>query len=544
MDRRSFLQTAALGSLGAAAYDPSGRSDRAGRSSPDDRPNVLVILADDMGYSDIGAYGSTIQTPNVDRLAEEGMRFSQMYNAARCCPTRASLLTGLEPHQAGVGHMRADLEVPAYRGHLNDRCATMAEVLGEDGYTTLMSGKWHLGKAYEHWPNARGFDHVSGLLDGASDYFNPPPNRTLLRNNKPFAPKSVAYFESEDNIMSDFYMTDFITEEAVDQLKHHGGGEQPFFQYLSYTAPHWPLQAREEDIERYRGQFMEGWDRLRRRRYERLVATGLIDEEWSLPQRDDRISPWSEVDDKEQWDLKMAAYAAQIHRMDQGIGQVLDTLDEIGERENTLVLFLADNGAAAIGLGKGEEAPPGSPESYMAYHRPWAHLSDTPFRKYKIWTHEGGIATPFIAHWPGEVEAGTMSNEVTHVMDLMPTVLEAAGTPYPSTFEGRDLTALEGKSLMPVLRGTDRSGHEELNWLHTDNQAIRQGRWKLVSPDGRESWQLYDLVADRTETEDRASDHPEVVQKLADRHQAWMDRVGALSWEDYRERRKAIRSNS
>jgi arylsulfatase len=439
--------------------------------------------------------------------------------------------------------MRADLEIPAYRGHLNDRCVTMAEVLGEEGYATLMSGKWHLGKAHEHWPNARGFDHASGLLDGASDYFNPPAHRTLLRKNTPFAPKSVAYFESDDNIMSDFYMTDFITDEAVDQLRRHGDGAQPFFQYLSYTAPHWPLQARKEDIERYRGQFMEGWDRLRRQRHERLVAEGLARDAWTLPQRDDRVPPWSGVDDKERWDLKMAAYAAQVHRMDQGIGRVLDTLEEIGERDNTLVFFLSDNGAASIGLGKGEDVPPGSPDSYMGYHRPWAHLSDTPFRKYKIWTHEGGIATPFIAHWPGEVEAVAMSDEVAHVMDLMPTVLDAAGATYPNSFKGRDITDLDGKSLMPVLRGGDRSGHEALNWLHADNHAIRRGRWKLVSPDARESWQLYDLVADRTETQNRASDRPEVVRTLSDRHQAWMSRVGALSWQDYRKRRRAVRSN-
>lgn len=543
MDRRSFLQTAALGSLGAAAYEPSDLPASSRSDSPDDRPNVLVILVDDMGYSDLGAYGSTIQTPNIDRLAEGGMRFSQMYNAARCCPTRASLLTGLQPHQAGVGHMRADLNLPSYRGHLNDQCITMAEVLGDEGYTTLMSGKWHLGKAHGQWPTAQGFDRFSGLLDGVSDYFNPPPNRTLVRNNKPFAPKSVAYFESEDNLMSDFYLTDFITDEAVDQLQRHAGGEQPFFQYLSYTAPHWPLQARQEDIERYHGHFLDGWDRLRRQRYERLVADGLIDEQWALPSRDDRVPPWAEVEEKERWDLKMAAYAAQIHRMDQGIGQILDTLEDMDERENTLVFFLSDNGASAIGLGKGEEAAPGSPASYMSYHRPWAHLSDTPFRKYKIWTHEGGIATPFIAHWPGEIEGGSLSHEVTHVMDVMPTALDVAGASYPSTFAGRELTALEGKTLLPVLRGSDRTGHKAINWLHTDNHAIRRGRWKLVSPDGRESWQLYDLRVDRTETNDQSDDSPALVRELADRHQAWMDRVGALSWEEYRKRRAARQSN-
>lgn len=544
MDRRSFLQTATLGSLGAAALDSSDLPDVDGKpSSKEQRPNVLLILADDMGFSDLGCYGSRIQTPNVDRLAEEGMRFSQMYNAARCCPTRASLLTGLQPHQAGMGHMQADLEVPAYRGHLNDRCATIAELLGEAGYTTLISGKWHLGEAHAHWPNARGFDVYSGLLDGASDYFNPPPNRTIVRKNEPFAPKSVAYFESEDNIMSDFYMTDFITDEAIDQLRRHGSGEQPFFQYLSYTAPHWPLQAREEDIERYRGRFLDGWDRLRRQRYERLLDSGLLRDEWTLPDRDDRVPPWSEVKDKERWDLKMAAYAAQVDRMDRGIGRILDLLEEKSELDNTLVLFLQDNGAASIGLGKGEDASPGSPESYMGYHRPWAHLSDTPFRRYKIWTHEGGIATPLVARWPGEIEPGTQSSEVSHVMDLMPTLLEAAGVPYPSALDGRELTPMEGRSLLPVLRGGERTGHEEINWLHTDNHAIRRGRWKLVSPDGRKSWQLYDLAADRTETTDRADDRPGLVQSLAKHHQAWMDRVGALSWSAYKKRREAVRSN-
>jgi arylsulfatase len=230
MDRRSFLQTTALGSLGAAALDESHLTACTDEGGSDSRLNVLVILADDTGVSDVGCYGSTINTPNIDGLAEGGMRFSQMYNAARCTPARASLLTGLYPHQTGVGHMRADLEIPAYRRYLNNRCVTVAEVSSDAGYTTFMSGKWHLGKAHAHWPNARGFDVYSGLLDGASDYFNPPPNRTLVRKNNPFAPRSVAYFESEDNLISDFYMTDFITDEAVDQLKQHGGGEQPFFQ--------------------------------------------------------------------------------------------------------------------------------------------------------------------------------------------------------------------------------------------------------------------------------------------------------------------------
>jgi arylsulfatase A-like enzyme len=543
MDRRSFLQTTALGSLGAAALDPSDLPSGPEPDAPDDRPNVLVILADDMGFSDLGCYGSTVDTPNIDRLAERGMRFSQMYNAARCTPTRGSLLTGLHPHQTGMGHMRADLELPAYRGHLNDQCVNMAEVLGDAGYNTLMSGKWHLGKEHAHWPSARGFDVYSGLLDGASDYFNPPPNRTLVRKNAPFAPKSVAYFESEDNILSDFYMTDFFTDEAIDQLRQQGGGKEPFFQYLAYTAPHWPLQARAEDIEKYRGQFMEGWDQIRRCRYERLVGAGLIDEAWALPERDDRVPPWRDADNKERWDLKMAAYAAQIDRMDQGIGRVLDTLEEMGERENTLVLFLADNGAAAIGLGRGDDARPGSPESYMSYHRPWAHVSDTPFRRYKIWTHEGGTATPFVANWPGEIDPGSLSREVSHVIDIMPTVLDATGASYPDSYDGRDILPVEGKSLLPVMAGGEREGHEALYWTHTDNHAIRRGRWKLVSPDGRDTWQLYDMKNDRTETTDLADERPALVTDLAEQHQAWSDRVGVLAWSEYRKRRQAILSN-
>jgi len=543
MDRRSFLRTTAIGSLGAAALSPSDFSSRTESKAVPGRPNVLMIMADDMGFSDLGCYGSTVDTPNIDRLAEGGMRFSQMYNAARCTPTRGASLTGLYPHQNGMGHMRADLEIPAYRGHLNDRCVTIAEVLRESGYNTLMSGKWHLGKSHAHWPNAHGFDTYSGLLDGASDYFNPPPNRTLVQKNEPFAPKSVAYFESEEHLRSDFYMTDFFTEEAVDQLRRHGEGETPFFQYLSYTAPHWPLQARAEDIEKYRGQFIDGWDRIRRRRYERLVEMGLINSTCSLPERDDRVPPWSDVEDKERWDLKMAAYAAQIDRMDQGIGRVLDTLDEMGERENTLVLFLSDNGAASIGLGRDEEARPGSPDSYMSYHRPWAHVSDTPFRRYKIWTHEGGIATPFIANWPGVIEPDELSHEVSHVIDLMPTVLDATGTRYPDTHGGREIAPVEGKSLVPVLTGGERDGHDALCWTHTDNHAIRRGRWKLVSPDGRETWQLYDLTDDRTETTDRAGENPDVVADLAEQHQSWSDRVGVLSWSEFRERRDAIRSN-
>ncbi|MFB6230947.1 MAG: arylsulfatase [Salinibacter sp.] len=551
MERREFLRTSGLAGLGTAAWSalsgPRFAPSRSTGGAPDtaERPNIVVILADDMGFSDVGCYGAEIDTPTLDGLAEDGLRFTQFYNAARCCPTRASLMTGLYPHQAGVGHMRADLERPAYRGHLNDRCVTIAEVLGAEGYQTMMSGKWHLGKEYAHWPNARGFDHFSGLLEGVSDYFNPPPNRTIVKKNAPYAPHSKGVFKPESQLMPDFYMTDFLSSEAVDFVERGTRNDDPFFLYLSYTAPHWPIQAREDDIQKYISRYQEGWDPIRRARYERQVEQGIIDEQWSLPDRDPRVPDWSEVDDQRRWTRMMATYAGMIDRMDQGIGRVVDALEAAGELENTLLFFVSDNGAAAIGLDRTPEAKAGSPESYMGYHRPWANVSDTPFRRYKIWTHEGGIATPGIAHWPdGIVNPGRQSDRLSHVADVLPTCLDAAGVHYPSTYDGREIVPADGASLMPAFRDQQPAsgGHESLFFTHTDNHAIRTQQWKLVTSDGRKTWELYDMVADRTETTDVSDEHPEIVARLADRHQEWSDRVGVLPWSEYRKIRKRQKS--
>ena len=541
MDRRTFLQNAALGGAGLAGGLGVGRPHSEGAASRNSqaRPNIVVILADDMGFSDIGCYGSEIETPHIDRLAGEGARVTQFYNAARCCPTRASLLTGLYPHQAGVGHMRADLGRPAYRGHLNDRCVTIAEVLRARGYHTAMVGKWHLGQAHDQWPLAKGFDRYTGLLDGASHYFDPPPSRALVRDNEPFAPKSVDYYESRDHLRPDFYMTDFFSDWAKRYVEEAAQREDPFFLYLAYTAPHWPLHAPRETVDKYQGQFMKGWDRLREARYRRLAEAGLIDERWALPPRDEHVPAWSSVENKERWDLKMAAYAAQMEHLDRGVGRVLDALDRRGLAKNTLVLFLSDNGAASTGLGRGDEARPGSPESYMSYHRPWANVSDTPFRRYKVWTHEGGIATPLLARWPGRIPAGTISHASGHVMDVMPTCIEAAGADYPAQFDGRAIAPVEGNSLLPALRGGTRGGRRTFFWSHTNNHAVRRGRWKLVSRSGTEQWQLYDMAADRTETMDRAAERPALVRELAEQHAAWRERVGVLPWKQYRQLRNA-----
>jgi arylsulfatase A-like enzyme len=481
------------------------------------RPNIVLILADDMGFSDLGCYGSEIDTPHIDALAKSGMRFTEFYNGARCCPTRAALLTGLYAHQTGVGHMVGDEGSPAYRGFLNEQCVTIAEVLRGAGYRTFMSGKWHVGQERPHWPLDRGFEHYFGLISGACNYFTLEPERVMARDNELYTPPREG-----------FYMTDAFADSAVDFVRQCGREQQPFFLYLAFTAPHWPLQAWPSDIAKYRGHWMEGWDVLRQRRYRRMIDMGLIDARWTLSARTPEAHAWEEVEDKELRDLRMAVYAAQIDRMDQGVGRVLAALDAAGTRDDTLVLFLSDNGASAETPRQTKnDVAPGPRDSFMAYGRPWAMLSNTPFRFFKSYTHEGGIATPLIASWPDVVAAGGLSPEVGHVIDIMATVLDAAGATYPESINGRSITRLEGLSLLPVLRGGKRAGHPALFWEHEGHRAVRQGEWKLVSLESA-AWELYDLSADRTETNDLAARRADKVKELAALYDAWAKRCGVV----------------
>ncbi|NIA15643.1 MAG: sulfatase-like hydrolase/transferase [Nitrospiraceae bacterium] len=495
------------------------------------RPNIVVILADDMGYSDLGCYGSEIQTPHIDGLARDGVRFSQFYCAARCCPSRASLLTGLYPHQAGMGGMVSRPEKPGpkgpYQGYLNDRCATIAEVLGRDGYRTYMSGKWHVGEAPEHWPRKRGFDRYFGLISGASSYWE------ILK--KPGRMRVMALDDERYTPGDGFYMTDATTDFAVECLRGHdeSHGGQPFFLYLPYTAPHWPLHAWPEDIAKYRGKYRGGWDALRRQRYKRLVALGLIDEKWPLSPRDSEVPPWDEAENHEDWDLRMAVYAAMIDRMDQGIGRVLDTIRKMGAEDNTLVLFMSDNGGCHESVEKRRLHTPGKAigerGSYVAYKRPWANASNTPFRLFKHWVHEGGIATPLIARWPNVIrERGTITHQPGHIVDIMATCLDITGAPYPSD----PVLPCEGKSLLPVFRGETREPHDALYWEHMGNRAIRKGKWKLVAVK-RGEWELYDLEADRTELNDLSGAHPEKAEELFDLYDAWAKRTGVERKKTY-----------
>jgi arylsulfatase A-like enzyme len=496
------------------------------------RPNIVLILVDDMGYSDIGCYGSEIRTPNLDALAGKGLRFSQFYNGARCCPTRASLLTGLYAHQAGVGKMIGHEGLGPYQGYLGNDCVTIAEVLKENGYATYMSGKWHVGEERPHWPVDRGFDRHYGLISGGMNYFD-------IRKGKGHKVKRHFAKQGEEHLppKEGFYATDAFTDFAVECIDDHKDPEQPFFLYLAYTAPHWPLHALPEDIARYRGKYMDGWPAVRKKRYERLVEQGLIKDAWPLSDQDDKATDWDSLDDemKAIMDHKMAIYAAQIDRMDQGVGKVMAALKKKGCDENTLVMFLSDNGAchesSSLGANFREDltGEMGTVNSYHSYGLSWSNASNTPFRKHKSWVHEGGIATPFIASWPdGITDPGFTTHQVGHIVDVMATCCDVAGASYPGRSGGEDVLPQEGLSLLPIFEGKERDPHDLLYWEHFGCRAVRSGKWKLVE-DGKgkkkRGWELYDMEKDRTELNDLAKEKPELVEELKAKYAAWAERV-------------------
>ena len=483
------------------------------------RPNIVVIMADDMGYSDIGCYGGEIRTPNLDRLASNGLRFTQFYNAARCCPTRASLLTGLYAHQTGIGHMtseneqlRFDLGYPGYRGYLNRSCVTLAEALKPAGYKTLMAGKWHVGTFEGMWPVDRGFDDYYGIVRGASNFFRPAPDKLLVRNRERIVPGE------------DFYTTDAFTENAIKFIRSAEGSDgQPFFLYLAYTAPHWPLHAWPEDIQRYRGKYVAGWDSVRQKRLERMVEMGIIDHSWEMTIRD--AVPWDTLSrgKRDEMDLRMAIYAAQVDRMDQNIGRLVDALAQLGELDDTLLLFLSDNGGCAEGgmLGRGPLEILRTKNGYsQSYGQAWANASNAPFRKYKHWVHEGGISSPLVVHWPAGIPAsGELRSQPAHLIDIMATALDVAGAEYPEQFAGNRIKPLEGVTLLPAFEGRSIQ-REALYWEHEGNRAVRLDKWKLVA-EHQGPWELYDMQADRTETRDLMRQHPQTARRMIEMYTDW-----------------------
>ena len=511
-------------------------------AAADERPNIVILLADDLGFSDVGCYGGEIPTPHIDSLAREGVRFTQFYNCGRCCPTRASLLTGLYPHQAGVGYMeptnrynRPIAHLPAYQGFLNRRCATLAEVLRAAGYQTLMVGKWHVGSEKGQRPLDRGFERFFGLYGGACHYFRPQQGQIVLQED-PLWP-----------LPEDFYTTDYFAAYAARFIKE-APPDRPLFLYLAFTAPHWPLHAWPEDIARHRGKYRIGWDEIRRRRFAAQKQKGLFPPELSLSPRHPDSYDWNQAD-QDDMDLRMAVYAAMVERMDRGIGKVLEALRASGREKNTVVFFLSDNGACAEPLGKNQPKGklPGSAESFTAYLLPWANASNTPFRLFKHWVHEGGIATPLLVRWPARIRGGAINcRQVGHVIDLLPTCMEIAGATYPAERDGMKLLPLEGRSLLPALMDPNYAEERTLFWEHEGNRAVRQGQWKLVSyyneiheeigrvGTGRRTgkWELYDMQTDRTELHDLADKHPEIVTRLAQMYEQWAQRVGVRDWEE------------
>lgn len=526
----NYLQGSFMGTIGLGIFTliPGGCAGVTEKAPL--RPNILVIMADDLGYSDIGCFGGEIPTPNIDRLAENGIRFTRFYNGGRCCPTRAALLTGLYAHQAGVGSMVAPSDRPGYRGRLNESCATFAEVLGREGYQTFLSGKWHVThfdyndpEATLHpqsWPLQRGFDRFFGTLAGAGSFFAPV---SLMKDNE--------FIEPWD----DFYYTDAISDQAV-RFIEEADSDRPFLLYVSHVAPHWPLHARQEHIDKFEGKYDMGWDLLREQRHARMIGMGLVDESWPLSPRDEGLPPWEDSPHKEWESHRMAVYAAQVYSMDLGIGRVIEALEKKGELDNTLLIFLSDNGASPEVIqgtetrhgyfengGTTPEIFPGGPDTYAAYGRAWANAGNTPYRRYKRWMHEGGIATPMIAHWPRVIEGGRVSHHVGHIIDFLPTFLETAGGTYPETLNGNRLTPLEGISLYPVFRGKDQPPHRVLFWEHLGYRAVRYGKWKLVSDEG--DWKLYDLENDRTELSNLAAEFPERVEEMSRIWEEWAIRA-------------------
>ncbi|HVV02228.1 MAG TPA: arylsulfatase [Verrucomicrobiae bacterium] len=535
------------------------------------RPNILLIMSDDMGFSDIGCYGSEIQTPNLDALAKEGIRFTQFYNMCRCCPTRASLLTGLYPHEAGVGHMTRDAGYEGYRGTLNSNCVTIAEVLKAGGYRTYMAGKWHVTR-FERprapnfdWPVQRGFEKFYGTIKGGGSFYDPTG---LCRQNTWITPDDDPEYHPKQ-----FYYTEALSDNAIRFLQQHQqeSPDKPFFMYLAYTAAHWPMHALERDIAKYKGKYDGGYEAVRHARFQRLKQMGLIDPKWELsPQAGD----WDAVTNKA-WEARcMEVYAAMVDNMDQGIGRLVAELKKEGKFENTLIFFLQDNGGCAEPMGRtfmsgpapqnlkpmrpdqlqpkvwppmqtrdgrwvrtGPGVMPGPADTYVAYGRNWANVSNTPFREYKHWVHEGGISTPLIVHWPAGIPKdrdGSLETEPGHVIDIMATCVDVAGAKYPAEFKGSRIKPMEGVSLRPAFTGRSLNRPRPIFWEHESNRAVRDGKWKLVSK-AKQPWELYDMETDRTEMHDLSQQFPEKTKELAGKWEAWAARADVLplgAWQN------------
>lgn len=475
------------------------------------RPNVVLIMADDLGFADLGCYGGEIETPVLDSLAENGLRFSQFYNTAKCHSSRVDLLTGMYCGQAGSAKL--------------SNGPTIAEVLRPAGYQTLMVGKWHLEKE----PTDKGFSRYFGHLSGATNFFTGDDSFRL--DGKKFDVPKEGFYTTDAN-------TDYAIRFVNESLKKDK--DKPFFLYLAYNAPHYPLQAPKKEVMKYRGKYTGGWDRLREKRYDKQLHLGLIKKDWPLSPRPQNVRPWNDLTDKEKdWeDFRMAAYAGMVDRMDQGIGKLVERLKALGVFENTLFMFCSDNGACPFERTRGADKMPWDPESYWTYDTGWAHAGNTPFRWYKQNQHEGGISSPMIVHWPKglKTKKGAITDQVGHLVDFMPTCMDLAGVDYP---DKNPNSKLMGKSLLPIIKGEKREDHEFLYFHFGNNRAVRKGKWKVVSARGG-PWELYDMVADRTELKDLSKSRPKLRNQLI---KVWYDFAEGTDQLSKKQRRPVSKSS-
>lgn len=519
-------------------------------TSAADKPNIIVILADDMGYSDLGCYGSEIETPNINHLAETGLRYRQFYNCARSCPTRASLLTGLYPHQAGMGWMAsANLQKPAYQGYLNDQCVTIAEVLKTAGYKTYMSGKWHVssdrqnrGKVKTNWPNQRGFDRYFGLVAGSSNYFQ----ATLNNDNEQF----------DSPTDGSFYITNALADSATMFIDRHNFNQQPLFLYLAFTSPHWPLQAFQKDIDKYVERYKAGWDQLRNERAHRQKELGLFGKDVALSPRDKAVTAWDKLSQSQQNEeaMRMAIYAAQIDIMDQGVGRVVKELEKKGQLDNTVIMFLSDNGACAENISSGKrKAIDGKMDTFESYRINWANLSSTPYREYKHFTNEGGIATPLIVHYPKGIDKkfnNSFVDEYGHVTDIMATCVDLSGSTYPKTYKENNITPMQGVSLVPNFSGK-QTNRTATFWEHEANIAMRDGKWKIVTKTNEDARfdksaiNLFDMSKDPSEMNDLSKEYPKKVEEMFNAWDKWANQVGVypMDTREYGVRERSYNRN-
>jgi arylsulfatase A-like enzyme len=487
---------------------------------PTTRPNIIVILVDDMGFADLGCYGSEIPTPNLDKLAAGGLRFTQFYNTGRCCPTRAALLTGLYSHEAGVGLMMKNDKLPGYQGHLNDQCVTIAQVLQPAGYFTAMTGKWHVGQAQGVVPWNRGFD-VSLNAPAGGFYYPEDKAVNLWYNGKKIGPHAPV-------LPASWYTTDLWTDFAIKFIDEGTATKKPFFLYLAYNAPHFPLEAPLDEIAKFRGTYKIGWDKLRDQRHAKQIQEGLVDPSWALSPRPSEVKAWDDTTPQEQerFDHIMSIYAAVISHMDTDVGRLLAALKERGLTDNTLIMFMSDNGGNAESgpNGRLEGEVPGGPKSTVFEGESWATLSNTPFRRYKHFNHEGGIATPLIVSWPDHIKTPGLRTQQGHVIDMMATCVDVGKAAYPTTLNGKAILPMEGRSLVPAFDGKPIE-RDALYWEHEGNAAVRAGDWKLVRA-GREGvWELHNMATDRTELHDSSAEEPKIAKDLLDKWNAWATRT-------------------